>query len=66
MRIGEVERILMEMNHSIEQIAYECGYKNLSNLNQQYKELNEMSAKRNDGQLKIGKFIFIHSLRLLL
>jgi AraC-like DNA-binding protein len=38
-RIGHACRLLIEANLSVTQIAYECGYKTISNFNRQFKEI---------------------------
>lgn len=39
LRIGYACKLLQESNLSVTQIAYECGYENISNFNRQFKEL---------------------------
>jgi AraC-like DNA-binding protein len=38
-RIGHACRLLIEANMSVTQIAYECGFKTISNFNRQFKEI---------------------------
>jgi AraC-like DNA-binding protein len=38
-RIGHACRLLIEGNMNVSQLAYECGYKTISNFNRQFKEI---------------------------
>jgi AraC-like DNA-binding protein len=38
-RIGHACRLLIEGNKNVSQLAYECGYKTISNFNRQFKEI---------------------------
>jgi len=39
-RIGHISRLLVETNYSIEQIAYQCGFNNMSHFNRIFKTKN--------------------------
>lgn len=45
-RIGHACRLLIEGNLSITQVAYECGYKTISNFNRQFKEIVKESPSK--------------------
>lgn len=42
-RIGYACKLLLEENYNISQIAYECGFENLSNFNKQFKKIKNMT-----------------------
>lgn len=42
-RVGYACKLLLEENYSISQIAYECGFGNLSNFNKQFKKIKKMT-----------------------
>jgi AraC-like DNA-binding protein len=42
-RIGHASKLLIESTKNISEICYECGFKNLSNFNRRFKEINKMS-----------------------
>ena len=41
-RIGHSCKLIVENNHSITQIGFECGYKNISNFNRQFRSVKGM------------------------
>jgi AraC-like DNA-binding protein len=45
LRIGEACRRLMESNQAVTEIAFTCGFNNLSNFNRQFRRLKEMSPR---------------------
>ena len=44
-RIGYAKKLLVEDKYNISQVAYECGFNNLSNFNKQFKKTTEMTPK---------------------
>lgn len=42
-RIGQACKLIVSSTKSISQICYECGFKNLSNFNRRFKEMNKIS-----------------------
>ncbi|MDX2188903.1 MAG: AraC family transcriptional regulator [Bacteroidota bacterium] len=42
-RLGEAKRLLIETEKNIAEIAFECGFNNLSNFNRQFKHLTNVS-----------------------
>lgn len=51
-RIGQACKLLMETDRSISEIAYHCGYNNLSNFNRRFKEINTLSPQNYRKRLK--------------
>jgi AraC-like DNA-binding protein len=51
-RIGHACRLLIEGNLGVTQIAYECGYKTISNFNRQFKEIVKESPLKYQQQFK--------------
>jgi AraC-like DNA-binding protein len=54
MRIGYACKLLMEGSKNISEIAYECGFNNISNFNRIFKKKMELTPS--DYQDKFGKF----------
>lgn len=44
-RIGQACKLLIETDKNISEIAYQCGFNNLSNFNRRFKELKALSPK---------------------
>lgn len=44
-RIANACRLLLETDESIAEVAYECGYKTVSNFNKQFKKINGVTPK---------------------
>lgn len=45
MRIGHASKLLVETDYSISEICYDSGFRNLSNFNRRFKEINEISPQ---------------------
>jgi AraC-like DNA-binding protein len=45
-RIGYASKLLGDKNESISQIAYECGFNNISNFNRSFKMIKKISPSR--------------------
>ncbi len=52
-RINYAKRLLMEGNHQIAEISYECGFNNLSNFNRQFRKLNKTTPGSFQSMYKI-------------
>lgn len=50
-RLGHASRLLMENETSITEIAFACGFRNLSNFNRRFKERYGMSPREYRGQV---------------
>ncbi|MCG8307088.1 MAG: AraC family transcriptional regulator [Cytophagales bacterium] len=44
-RIGYAKKLLVEDKYNVSQVAYECGFNNLSNFNKQFRRITEMTPK---------------------
>lgn len=54
-RVGHASRLLMETNKNISEIAFASGFKNLSNFNRRFKEINHISPMKYRGQFNQEK-----------
>ncbi len=54
-RLGFASRLLMEGELNITQIAYECGYRNISNFNNQFKSLFNQTPSEYRNSFYLGK-----------
>jgi len=45
LRIGEACKLLLETDRSVTEIAFACGFNNLSNFNRQFRRLKEMAPR---------------------
>ena len=44
-RIGHASRMLIETTHSVNEIAYKCGFNNMSNFNRIFKKKKDSTPK---------------------
>ena len=52
-RIGHANRMLIETDHTVSEVAYACGFESLSNFNRRFRELKEMSPREYRSRLSI-------------
>ena len=43
LRVSRAAKLLIETPKNVSEICFECGYKNLSNFNRRFREINKMS-----------------------
>lgn len=60
-RIGHVCKLLLERDCNILQVAYECGFKNLSHFNRQFKKLKGMTPSEYRKALAIQAQRFVYA-----
>ena len=59
-RLGNASRMLIETNHSIAEIAYQCGFNNISNFNRIFKKKKHSTPKDfRESYLGTGTRVFI-------
>ncbi len=45
MRVGHASKLLVETDNSISEICFQSGFRNLSNFNRRFKEINSLSPQ---------------------
>lgn len=60
-RLGHATRMLIDTTHGITEIAYKCGFNNISNFNRVFKKKKSCTPKeyRNSYNVSSGEFTFI-------
>lgn len=59
-RIGHASRMLIDTNQSVAEIAYHCGFNNISNFNRVFKKKKNLSPKDfRESYTAIGKRVFV-------
>jgi AraC-like DNA-binding protein len=58
-RLGHASRLLIDTTHSIAEIAYNCGFNNISNFNRVFKKRKNCSPKKFREDYSVGGRIFI-------
>ena len=53
-RVGHASRLLIEKDLSIAEIAYLCGFNNLSNFNRQFRKINNCTPKEYRKKTKVS------------
>lgn len=56
-RVGHACKLLGEKDHNVIEIAYECGFNNLSNFNRQFKKIKKMTPSKFRKTLQLEKAI---------
>jgi len=59
MRLGHATRMLIETTHSVAEIAYKCGFNNISNFNRVFKKRKNCTPKEFRENYNHGSRIFI-------
>lgn len=58
-RLGHASRMLIETTHSISEIAYDCGFNNISNFNRIFKTKKGCTPKDLRNSYEIGTRVFV-------
>ncbi|MCU0403656.1 MAG: AraC family transcriptional regulator [Chitinophagaceae bacterium] len=58
-RLGHASRMLIDTTHSIAEIAYNCGFNNISNFNRVFKKRKGCSPKKFRQDYSVGGRVFI-------
>jgi AraC-like DNA-binding protein len=60
MRVGHASKLLVETDNSISEICFQSGFRNLSNFNRQFKEINSLSPQEYRQQFR-QEFIILNN-----
>lgn len=58
-RLGHASRMLIDTTHSVSEIAYNCGFNNISNFNRIFKKKKGCTPKEFKEGYSVGSRIFI-------
>jgi len=59
MRLGQASRLLIDTTQSVAEIAYHCGFNNISNFNRIFKKKKNCTPKEFRSNYNYGSRVFI-------